>query len=435
MSEFGLEMPPVTKTGSDGKGPKAFVVKQTHMAGIMSICAVLFVMYLGTSADLRAQKTMLNADIEVHMQNGEHQRLAKLEAETHLQEVAAEMAEQVGHAEEAESDLKIMAQHINFIQKSVLMGIHKTLDDPHLTVGELKTIVNDQFVAMSEEIESIMHDHLVTIKDANKKSNEAMKHIHEVLAKEMEEQEKEEQRYREAQQKAHEAAAEADKAVEEHAQKSINQIYDHVFALAEKMGDADIDSLLSAETVQKWERLITDTEEGKLNYEDAVQNMEEVLTKNPAALKLAEVTNTFELVHEDGGKKGVTEVTNFRSLIKHVKWLPEYAAVIDKLTTWKEGHMTTQQVLTWVQEQVLAGSIDDRWLAEAMKTSGLSPAISSAQHTSKPTSSSSDRGTSKAAVGHSVPSKKEGAQKTDTETKNAGTTQTQGDVADVDGSL
>merc|ERR1712086_696241 len=126
---------------------------------------------------------------------------------------------------------------------------------------------------------------------------------------ELKAQEEEEKRYNEAQQKAHKNKQAKDDAYMKESEAHINQIFDHVYDIAKKMGDADIDSLIKPATVKEWEQLITDTETGKINYDDAVKKMEEVITKDSAALKLAEATGCFELIHEDGGKKGVTEVT------------------------------------------------------------------------------------------------------------------------------
>merc|ERR1712028_196991 len=106
--------------------------------------------------------------------------------------------------------------------------------------------------------------------------------------------------------------------------------------------------------------------------------MENIITKAPAALKLAEATNAFELVHEDGGKKGVNEITNFRSLLKHVKWLPQYASVLEELSQWKADKKTTQQVLLWIQEQIQAGKLDDRWMAQAVQPTTAATATATA---------------------------------------------------------
>merc|ERR1719174_2991494 len=121
-------------------------------------------------------------------------------------------------------------------------------------------------------------------------------------------------------------------------------------------------------SVAEWEQVLTDAETGKLAYPKAVEKMEEIITKAPAALKLAEVTNALQLIEEDGGAKGVTEVTNFRNLLKEVKWLPQYAAVLEEFSQWKDGHKTVQEVLAWTEEKLAAGEIDGTWLAKAYET-------------------------------------------------------------------
>merc|ERR1719258_1034298 len=140
-----------------------------------------------------------------------------------------------------------------------------------------------------------------------------------------------------AQQKYDEEMAEEEKANEPSEEEStkkieehIGAIFDHVYDLAERMGDADINDLLDTKEVAEWEQVLTDAETGKLAYPKAVEKMEEIITKAPAALKLAEVTSALQLIEQDGGAKGVTEVTNFRNLLKEVKWLPQYAAVVVK---------------------------------------------------------------------------------------------------------
>ena len=128
-----------------------------------------------------------------------------------------------------------------------------------------------------------------------------MEELHSHLEAELKAQEQEEQRYNEAQEKAHKDKKAKDNAHTKGAQTQVNQIFDHVYDIAKKMGDADIDSLIKPATVKEWEQLITDTETGKINYDDAVKKMEEVITKDSAALKLAEATGCFELIHDDGG--------------------------------------------------------------------------------------------------------------------------------------
>merc|ERR1711918_325971 len=90
-----------------------------------------------------------------------------------------------------------------------------------------------------------------------------------------------------------------------------------------------------------------------------------ILEKAPAALKLAEATGSIALVEADGGKKGVDEVTNFRALLKEVKRLPQYAAVLEEFEAWKSGKRTEQQVLLWVQQKIANSELDADWITLA----------------------------------------------------------------------
>merc|ERR1712070_331183 len=76
-------------------------------------------------------------------------------------------------------------------------------------------------------------------------------------------------------------------------------------------------------------------------------------------------TNALALVEEDGGAKGVTEITNFRNLLKEIKWLPQYAAVLEEFSLWKEGKRTAEEVLVWTEQKMTAGEVDGTWLAKA----------------------------------------------------------------------
>merc|ERR1711977_420026 len=174
---------------------------------------------------------------------------------------------------------------------------------------------------------------------------------------------------------------------------------------AEKMGDADIDDLLDTKKVAEWEQVLTDAQTGKLAYPKAVEKMEEIITKAPAALKLAEVTSALQLIEEDGGAKGVTEVTNFRNLLKEVKWLPQYAAVLEEFSQWKQGHKTVQEVLAWTEEKLAAGEIDGTWLSKAYETT----AKAEAADTPKPETAAAAAATATATTATKMASKKAAA--------------------------
>merc|ERR1719181_1944690 len=329
-----------------------------------------------------AKTADFEAAIKQEHQFEEHQRASKVEAETKIAEMSAEMHKMNEKNKDNESDLKIMASHLQYVQQVSLINIMKSIDDESLTVADIKKTVNKQFKEMEKETEQILHDHLVVVEGANAKSNAEMDRIE----AEVQEMTKAQQKYDEemAEKKKAAGAAPSEPSAEETKmiESRIDAIFTHVYDLAEKMGDADIDGLLDAEKVQEWDQVLTDAETGKLAYPKAVEKMEEIITKAPAALKLAEVTSALQLVEEDGGAKGVTEVTNFRNLLKEVKWLPQYAAVLGEFSQWKQGTKTVQQVLAWTEKKLAAGDIDGTWLAKAYETTAKAGAGAATASTS-----------------------------------------------------
>merc|ERR1711990_1119331 len=205
----------------------------------------------------------------------------------------------------------------------------------------------------------------VVVEGANAKSNAEMDRIErEVAAMTEREQEYDAELAKEEQKNA--AAAEDEGPTDNKViEARINSTFTHVYDIAEKMGDADIDGLLDTKKTAAWDQILNDAESGTLPFPKAVEAMEEIITKNPAALKLAEATNALALVEQDGGTKGVTEVTNFPNLLKEVKWLPQYAAVLEEFSAWKEGKRTVEEVLVWTEQKMAAGELDGAWLAKA----------------------------------------------------------------------
>lgn len=375
MSEFGLELPPTTKLGHDGKGEKAFIIGQSKVAIILGVVAVLALFSGGMYMSSSANNAEFTAQLEAEHITEEHQRLGKLEAETKLNEMSAELHKQSAQAADEESDLKIMASHIQYIQEISRMNIMKSIDNEALTVADIKKQVDEQFHSMQKETEGILHDHLVVKTNANAKSNAEMDRIEaEVKQMTLEQQKYDAEMAEAATKKQHgrssqkPAAAATTDEENKVIETRINAIFNHVFDLAEKMGDTDIDALLDAGKVKEWEQVLIDAETGKLTYPDAVAKAEEIITSAPAALKLAEVTGALELIEEDGGAKGTTEITNFRNLLKQIKWLPQYAAVLEEFSAWKNGERTIQEVLVWTEDKMSRGEIDGTWLAKAYET-------------------------------------------------------------------
>merc|ERR1719498_1156656 len=192
MSEFGLPLPPTTKLGPDGKGGKAYVVKSSSMATILGISAVLLLLSGCLFLDIRSERESFSADLGVQSKVSAQQHKAKIQAQAQLQQAAAQLSEEVGRGKEEESDLAIMLQHIMAVQHTVRVNlVNAVADAPHHL--DYKKIINEQFEAMEEEVEGILHDHLVVVKNANKKSEAAIESLHEELAAELEAQEAEEE--------------------------------------------------------------------------------------------------------------------------------------------------------------------------------------------------------------------------------------------------
>merc|ERR1740117_1231460 len=124
-----------------------------------------------------ANNAEFTAQLEAEHITEEHQRLGKLEAETKLNEMSAELHKQSAQAADEESDLKIMASHIQYIQEISRMNIMKSIDNEALTVADIKKQVDEQFHSMQKETEGTLHDHLVVKTNANAKSNAEMDRI------------------------------------------------------------------------------------------------------------------------------------------------------------------------------------------------------------------------------------------------------------------
>jgi hypothetical protein len=387
MSEFGLELP-TTKMGADGKGERAVIVKQSYAKVIGAVFVVSLLCAGLLFVDLRNEETQHALEIQHEHRVEEHQRYSKLEAEKTMTQVAFDLQSQVQDQLDLESDLKIMAQSIDYEHTSARSKLMKAVDDPKATVEDIKKLMTSEFDTMNKKVMFILN---ALNEKAKEKADEATVNAQRVQNQVMHEVEKQEKRdsalEQERQNKANGIAASPAEEAEEDAELEsadaqingqLRAVFDHVNTLAEKMGNTDIDPLLDEKNVKEWEQLLTDAETGKVSYPDAVAKMEKILADAPAALKLADATGAIELVEEDGGKKGVNELANFRNLLKQVKRLPEYATVLQEFTAWKDGKRTIQQVLLWTQKQIAAGKIDPAWMAKAYeRVSGAKPVATS----------------------------------------------------------
>jgi hypothetical protein len=76
MSEFGLELPPATKLGTDGKGEQASIIGQSKAAAAFCVVAVLVLISGGMYASNSANSATMTAQLEA--ERAYHRRASAL---------------------------------------------------------------------------------------------------------------------------------------------------------------------------------------------------------------------------------------------------------------------------------------------------------------------------------------------------------------------
>jgi hypothetical protein len=334
----------------------AYVVKQSSMRLILAITGLTILLAGAIYLDIRFERSSFTSNLSLEHKAEEHQRLSKLEAEEKLTSMSAVLSDQIRRVKLEVSDFKIMASHISYVQAEARKAITKAIDDEkNHGHDDIEKDVDKEFDKMAIEVKKILQDHLLTEEQLLDNSVQDAHRMQEEVLSEFKQQEDEDEK------------SEQDRiaSTDEDIEKRLDAVFNHVYQLAEKMGETDVDHLLKKETIVEWETLLMHTESGQLPYPEAVKKMEEIIEKSPAALKLAEVTDAIELVEEDGGKQGVNEITNFRNLLREVQLLPQYSMVYEEFQSWKDGNKTVQQVLLWMQQKIAAGELDPAWMQKA----------------------------------------------------------------------
>lgn len=378
--ENDLMLPTHHKMGANGKGERAVLLRHSYVKVIIGTIFALAFCAAFLFADLGAERQMFSSTTGYMHAIEEAQRLSKVEAEAKMSEVAGVLSATVAHAQAESSDLKLMGQHILYIQNQAreeVLGADMTDKDRAKAFDKMNT-----------DVKAMIAQHLQRLDKALATDHSTATQVHEDIAEELKHQETDDKELKKEEDAAMQDVAtgnfhhldhkKASKEIDE-IEARMTAVFHHVDDLANKMGSTDIDALLESSHVAEWEQLLTDTESGKVAYPTGIKKMEAILEKIPAALKLAEATGSIKLIEADGGKKGVTEITNFRNLLREVKRLPQYAAVLEEFDAWKKGHRTVQQVLLWVQKNISAKKLDGDWLSRASALSVEREPTSAAQ--------------------------------------------------------
>jgi len=124
-----------------------------------------------------------------------------------------------------------------------------------------------------------------------------------------------------------------------------------------------------ADDFSTWSDTLDLVDTGKLSDKEGIEKMTTLAEAAPEVLwKFLEARpGVILLVEEDGGEKGVTEVTNFRRILKELKRLPQRVMVLDQLRLWKEGQLTTVAVEQWANEQVEQNALDQEWVQHTVR--------------------------------------------------------------------
>merc|ERR1719183_292981 len=360
---------PTHTTSSDGKG-RHTLVQTSHWLGVLAFTAVLLLLAGCLYADNHMERSQFFSDLMQEHRVEEQQRAHKLEAETRLTEASAVMGNQAAIERAHQSDLRIMAQHIAFVQQDSHSKIEGLVESSKLKdnedFAELKEKLLDLIKEAQQNVVSIVHNRITNVEADTAHYEKEVQHIQDEIVHELADEQQEDEANKEQEP---EVISELAKAVQSKVDGKVNAglaaLFAHVNALADKMGDTDVDALLESSNVKAWEAILSDTESGKLAYPEGIKKMEMVVEKFPAVLKLAEAQGVIQLVEGDGGVAGVSEVTNFRALLAEVRRLPQYSKILEVYDSWKAGKHTVGQVLAWLQEKMEAKELDADWIVAA----------------------------------------------------------------------
>merc|ERR1719183_1646113 len=262
------KMLPTHTARSDGKD-RHTLVQTSHWVGVLAFTAILLLLAGCLYADNHMERSQFFSDLMQEHRVEEQQRAHKLEAETRLTEASAVMGNQAAIERAHQSDLRIMAQHIAFVQQ-----------DSHSKIegfAELKEKLLDLIKEAQQNVVSIVHNRITNVEADTAHYEKEVHHIQDEIVHELADEQQEDEANKEQEP---EVISELAKAVQSKVDGKVNAglaaLFAHVNALADKMGDTDVDALLESSNVKAWEAILSDTESGKLAYPEGIKKMEMV---------------------------------------------------------------------------------------------------------------------------------------------------------------
>jgi hypothetical protein len=223
--------------------------------------AVLLLLAGALFADIKYERAAFTSGLTLEHKAEHRQRMGKLNVETKLTEASAVLDAQSQHMLSDESDLKLMGRHIEFIQNKDTKNILAIVDkaaiqkwDHSKTKNELRSAIEH----MNKKVSNTVADEVAKLHKAATLSSKRVKRMQQEITEELAEQEEMDQEGND-----YETNKEL---LERQAQKKedyLSAIFNHVYQLAEKLGDTDIDNLLDKKNVREWGQVLEDTESGQ----------------------------------------------------------------------------------------------------------------------------------------------------------------------------
>ena len=362
-----------TKLGHDGKGPKAYIVKQTHIGYILFGVAFLLLIIGALVVDYKFERFKFSLNQQKLYKSTAHQRVNKLSAENKLMKISAVLQSHLRAEKREETNLQIMQHRITEIEAGGRVTIGNAIKDKE--VNKQVLAIYDHII---EDAKSVVNKHLASTHRMAKASQATMKHIQQNIIHELQEEIQEDTRDEEERQRQHgmghgapaPAGApgglgidlneldEEDKKRWKEAETSLNHMLEHLEEKIQALGGFT----MATAQVKEWERVLEQTNNGGLAYEEAERKMKQLMNA-PSHGPMKSIIN------ED-----LPIVENFEMLLEEIKFLPQKKKMLAELAAWKRGEKTVHEVLLYIEQKMGSGDLDPDWMVGAATVEGMDAA-------------------------------------------------------------
>lgn len=361
-----------TKLGHDGKGPKAYVVKQTHFGYILVSLAFLCLIIGALVIDYKYERFQFSIKQDKLYKFKEHQKVNKLSAESKLMKISAVLQSHLRAEKKEESRLEVMKSRLGELQKGGREKIAKAIDDAaekQTDINEVKKSVLAIYDQLMNGATEIVQHHVQQATKQAAASQATMKHIQSNIINELKQEIQDDALDERDNQHgmghgapppagsphSHGSPVDVDSLDEEdkkrwsEAENSLNHMLEHLQVKVSHLGGIRMGS----EKVTEWEHVLEQTNGGKIPYEEAEAKMKQLMSE-PSHGPMKSIID-----------ESLPTVDNFEMLLNEIKFLPQKKAMLNELGAWKQGQKSVHEVLLYIEEKMGTGELDPDWLVEA----------------------------------------------------------------------